>query len=242
MVCNFAVARSTFSKNNERPLGVKMKKFVLMLLVFSLVLCLPGCVGKKATIKEVCEIASNAEPTKIVTVVTISTNAGDKLTGFYETVTDGSSVIFNYRYQRLNTPEESVQTGNYNRVLTEEGTINYKDGVYFSGDLETWRPGTGTAFDLKLNFDYKLFKKADVLKDENGNKYGIEKKMTAEELTEFVGTNLNATGEATVTITTNGDNLYSVTITCTTSSGTLTITTSYTQNKQDLFPETETEE
>ena len=236
-----AIGCSTFSKNNERPLGVKMKKFVLMLLVFSLVLCLPGCVGKNATIKEVCEIANSAAPTKIVTTVSLVTNSGDKLSGFYETVTDGTNMIFNYKYQRLNTPQESVETGNYDRVLTEEGTINYKDGVYFSGDLETWRPGTGTAFDLKLNFDRKLFKKADVLKNENGDKYGIEKNMTAEELTEFVGTNLNTTGEATVTIVLRGDNLYSVTITCTTATGTLTITTSYTQNQQNLFPEAETE-
>lgn len=219
-----------------------MKKFVLMLLVFSLVLCLPGCVGKNATIKKTCEIASNAAPTKIVTTVSLITNSGDKLSGFYETITDGTNMIFNYSYQRLNTPEESLETGNYDRVLTEAGTINYKDGVYFSGDLETWRPGTGTAFELKLNFDRKLFKKAEVLKNEEGEKYGIEKKMTAEELTEFVGTNLNATADATVTIVTRGSNLYSVTIVCTTANGTLTITTSYTQNKQNLFPEVETEE
>ena len=150
-----------------------MKKLILMLLVFSLVLCLPGCIGKGATIKNVCEIASNAAPTKIVTTVTLITNSGDKLSGFYETVTDGTNVIFTYSYQRLNTPAESVESGNYDRVLTETGVINYKDGVYFSGDLETWRPGTGTAFDLKLNFDRKLFKKADVLVDENGNKQFI---------------------------------------------------------------------
>lgn len=238
----FATDRSTFLKNNERPLGVKMKKLVLVLLVFSLVLCLPGCFGKNATIKEVCEIANSAAPTKIVTTVNLLTTSGDKLSGFYETVTDGTNMIFNYRYQRLNTPEESIQTGNNDRVITEEGTINYKDGVYFSGDLETWRPGTGTAFELKLNFDRKLFKNADVLKDENGNKYGIETKMTAEELTEFVGTNLNTTGEATVTIVLRGSNLYSVTISCATATGTLTVTTSYTQNPQNLFPEVETEE
>lgn len=231
-----------FRKNNERPLGIKMKKLILMLLVFSLVLCLPGCIGKGATIKNVCEIASNAAPTKIVTTVTLITNSGDKLSGFYETVTDGTNMIFTYSYQRLNTPAESVESGNYDRVLTETGVINYKDGVYFSGDLETWRPGTGTAFDLKLNFDRKLFKKADVLVDENGNKYGIEKQMSAEELTEFVGTDLNTTGAATVTVVTSGTNLYSVTIVCTTATGTLTVTTSYTQNPQNLFPEAEPEE
>ena len=98
-----------------------MKKFVLMLLVFSLVLCLPGCIGKNASIKDICEIASNAAPTKIVTTVSLTTTSGDALSGYYETVTDGTSMIFTYRYQRLNTPAESVETGNYDRILTEEG-------------------------------------------------------------------------------------------------------------------------
>ena len=218
-----------------------MKKFVLMLLVFSLVLCLPGCIGKNASIKDICEIASNAAPTKIVTTVSLTTTSGDALSGYYETVTDGTSMIFTYRYQRLNTPAESVETGNYDRILTEEGVINYRDGVYFSGDNETWRPGTGTAYELKLNFDSKLFKKATLLEDDNGNTYGMEKQMTADELTEFVGTSLNATDGGTVTVVTNGNNLYSVTISCTTSTGNLVITTSYTQNKQNLFPELEAE-
>ena len=81
-----------------------------------------------------------------------------------------------------------------------------------------------------------------MLVDENGNKYGIEKQMSAEELTEFVGTDLNTTGAATVTVVTSGTNLYSVTIVCTTATGTLTVTTSYTQNPQNLFPEAEPEE
>ena len=213
-----------------------MKKFLLLLLALS-ILCLPGCKllkkSSRAGVKEICEIANSAAPTKVITQVTLTTNAGDKLSGHYETVTDGTNAIFKYSYDRVATPADSLESGNFDRIVKEEGTINYKDGAYFSGDQESWRLGTGTAFDLKLNFDEKLFKKATV--SEDGQQ--LEIKMSAEDLKAFIGTDLNAVGEATVTVTTNGHNLTLVTISCSTANGQLTVRTSYTYNRQDLFPE-----
>ena len=214
-----------------------MKKLIIMLLVFSMLLCLPGCAGKKGRVKEICEIAQNAAPTKIITEVSLVTTAGDALAGYYVTVTDGTNAIFEYNYDRFATPAESVASGDYSRIIHEEGVINYKDGLYTSGDAETWRPGTGTAFDLKLNFDNKLFKNAKVSDD----KSQFEVSMTAEELTEFIGTDLNVVGNATVTVVTNGRNLTLVSVSCTTANGTLVIRTSYTYNRQNLFPEEEAE-
>ena len=211
-----------------------MKKLVLMLLVLSL-LCLPGCKGSKGKAKDICEIAQNAAPTKIITEVSLVTNAGDSLSGYYVTVTDGTNAIFEYTYDRLATPAESIETGDYTRKITETGVINYKDGVFTSGDAESWRPGTGTAFELKLNFDKKLFKGATTSEDGQH----LEITMTKEQLTSFIGTDLNATGDAVVTIDTNGTNLTLVTISCSTANGKLTIRTSYTYNRQNLFPEEE---
>jgi hypothetical protein len=213
-----------------------MKKLIIMLLVFSLVLCLPGC-GKKSRVKDICEIAQNAAPTKIITEVSLVTTAGDSLKGYYVTVTDGEDAIFEYNYDRFATPAESVESGDYSRIIHEEGVINYKDGVYFSGDAETWRPGTGTAFDLKLNFDSDLFKKATVSEDKNT----FEITLGAEDLKTFIGTDLNTVGDATVRVETNGRNLTLVTVSCTTASGNLIIRTSYTYNRQNLFPEEEGE-
>ena len=231
-------ALPAFAKNKERPLGVTMKKLIIMLLVFSMLLCLPGCSGKKGRIKEICEIAQNAAPTKIITEVNLVTTAGDSLAGYYVTVTDGKNAIFEYNYDRFATPAESVESGDYSRIIHEEGVINYKDGVFTSGDAETWRPGTGTAFDLKLNFNNDLFKGATVSDDKNQ----FEVTMSAEQLAEFIGTDLNTTGDATVTVATNGRNLTLVTISCNTANGTLLIRTSYTYNRQDnLFAEEETE-
>ena len=110
--------------------------------------------------------------------------------------------------------------------------LRLKDGVYY-GDVEKWKPGTGTAFDLKFNVDEELFK--DVVLNEDATK--LTAKISAENLKAFIGTDLNATGDATVTLETNGYNLTILEVACSTANGQLSIRTSYTYNVQDLFPE-----
>ena len=234
-------------KNNERLLGTQMKKIVLMLLVLSL-LCLPGCKNKskdtdnssnnsntsnvveESPVSKLCETAKKSNPTRVVTDVTYLTNAGDSLSGYYRTTTDGTNVIFEYYYEKIATPAESLASGNYDRIVPVEGVIYYKDGSYSSGDGENWRPGTGTAFDLKLNFDKNLFKNAVV--SEDGQNLTV--KLNATELAAFIGTNLNVVGEATVEISVIGQNLTGVKVSCTTANGNITINNSYTYSKQDL--------
>lgn len=224
-----------------------MKKIVLMLLVISL-LCLSSCkffkkdkgtdpdtsnnttAVEETDVSKLCEIAEKSTPTRIVTDVAYLTNAGDALSGYYRTTTDGTNVTFEYYYEKINTPAESLATGDSRRIVPVEGVIYYKDGTYSSGDGESWRPGTGTAFDLKLNFDKDLFKNATV--GEDGNSLSV--KFNAAELAAFIGTDLNAVGEATVNITVIGQNLTSVSVSCSTDNGQLTITNSYTYSKQDL--------
>ncbi len=215
-----------------------MKKLIIMLLVFAMLLCIPGCKGKRSGVADICEIAQNAAPTKIITEVNMVTKLGHSLAGYYVTATDGTNATFEYKYQRLATPAESIESGDSSLIITEEGVINYKDGVFVSGDAETWRPGTGTAFDLALNFDKSLFKNATVTEDKN--EFTVT--LSAEQLTEFIGTDLNAVGDATVTVSTNGRNLTLVTVSCSTANGDLVIRTSYTYNRQNLFPEVEEEE
>lgn len=225
-----------------------MKKIILMLLVLSL-LCLSGCkffkkdqeadtddtnnddvVVEESDVSKLCEIAKNANPTRIVTDVTYLTNSGDSLSGYYKTTTDGTNVVFEYYYEKINTPAESLATGDSRRIVPVEGVIYYKDGVYSSGDGENWRPGTGTAFDIKLNFDKELFKNATLSPDGKT----ISVKFNAAELTAFIGTDLNANGDVTVEVTFVGQNLTGVNVSCTTNNGKLTISNSYTYSKQDL--------
>ena len=160
------------------------------------------------------------------------------VSGNYSTVTDGTDAIFDYTYQKMNTPAESLATGNFDPIVTYSGTIYYKDGAYSSSNGDEWVPGTGTAYNLKLNFDNNLFKSAK--NSEDGLSFEIQ--MNAEALKAFLGTDLNVSGLATVTVSHNGTNLTFVTITCSTENGTLTIRNSYTYNRQDnLFPEVEEE-
>ena len=228
-------------KNNERLLGIKMKKFVILLLVFA-ILSLTGCglFGQKDGATDVgasliCEIANNSKPTKITTEVNYVTNTGDTLLGHYVTTTDGVDAIFEYDYQRFATPAESLESGNYDRIISSKGVINYKDGSYYSGDEELWKPGTGTAFDLKFNMDASLLK--DVVLSEDAS--SLDAKASAENLKALIGTDLNASGDATVSITTNGINLTGITVSCSTANGNIVIRSSFTYNPQDLFPETE---
>ena len=220
-----------------------MKKFVILLLVFSL-LGLTSCgllgkvgIGMPKGTTDICEIANNSKPTKVTTEVSYITNASDTLQGYYVTTTDGVDVIFEYYYEKLATPAESLESGNYDRIISSEGVINYRDGSYYSGDEELWKPGTGTAFDLKFNVKESLLK--EIVLNEDGS--SLEAKVTPENLKDMIGTDLNASGDATVSITTNGANLTGITVSCSTSTGNIVIRTSFTYNPQDLFPETDEE-
>ena len=57
----------------------------------------------------------------------------------------------------------------------------------------------------------------------------------------LIGTNLNAVGDATVSISTNSVNLTTFVVNCTTANGTMTVRSSFTYNPQELFPEVEDE-
>lgn len=228
------------AKNNERFLGTEMKKFIILLLVFSL-LSLTSCGlfeklgfgGVDAT--DICEIANNSNPTKITTEVSLTTNQGDALSSYYVTATDGTNTVFEYDTEKLATPEDSLASGNFDRIVKEKGKIIYKDGAFYDENGEVLPTGSATAYELKFFIDEKLLK--DVTVSEDG--YTLEAKVDAEDVKSLIGTDLEAKGQVTLTVVTNGVNLTNVTFSCTTASGNMTVRTSYTYNPQDLFPETE---
>ncbi|MBQ7343449.1 MAG: hypothetical protein IJW53_01650 [Clostridia bacterium] len=221
-----------------------MKKFVILLLVIG-VLSLTGCgmlqkigIGAPDDAEVICDIVNGSKPTKITTDVSYVTNKGDTLQGHYVTTTDGTDTIFEYYYEKLATPAESLASGSNERIIVSEGTIYYKDGAYYYGDEESWKPGTGTAFELKLKVDPELIKDAVINEDVST----LEGKVSAEDLESFIGTDLGAVGDATVVLETNKVNLTMITVTCETANGTITVRTSYTYNPQDLFPEDDSAE
>jgi hypothetical protein len=212
-----------------------MKKFVILLLVIALI-SITGCDKLQRSpegAEVICEIANKSKPTKITTDVNYATNKGDVLTGYYVTTTDGVDTIFEYYYEKLATPEESLASGSSERIIASEGVIYYKDGAYYYGDEQAWKPGTGTAFELKFNVDSELIKDATLSEDLTS----LSGKVSKENLKSLIGTDLGASGDADVIIETNGVNLTMLTVSCTTANGTITVRTSYTYNPQNLFPE-----
>ncbi len=213
-----------------------MKKTLALLLVAVLLsaVCLTGCdiiylfTGESVLY----EVVNSSKPTRVTTDVAYSTNAGDKLSGFYVTSINGNDTVFTYEYQKLSTPEESLENGTDERIVTLSGTISYKDGVY-SGDTEDWKPGVGTAFDLRFNIDKDLLDNVDI----NGDDTVLVATVSPENAVKVIGTDLGAVGDISITVETNAVKLTMVTLSCSTVNGTMTIRTSYTYNEQDLFPD-----
>lgn len=214
-----------------------MKAFIILLLVFAI---LSGIgVGSYYAVygpKDVYDIAESSKPTKITTEVSYSTMEGDSLSGFYVTKVDGNDTVFEYTYDRLYTPAESIADGTNERIKTVEGVIYYRDGVYY-GDEEEWKPGTGTAMDLQFNLKKRLLKDIELNEDETV----LTAKITPENAVEVLGTDLKAIDDIDIVVETNGVNLTMVTVSCDTQLGSVTIRTSYTYNAQDLFPEADVE-
>lgn len=182
------------------------------------------------------EIANNSKPTKVTTEVSYVTTAGDALSGYYVTTVEGNDTIFEYTYDRLYTPAESIEEGTDERIKTLSGVIYYHDGVY-SGDQEDWQPGSGTAMEIKFNLN------KDDLKNPVLNSDGtvLTAKVSPENAKKIIGTDIKAVGDIDLVVETNGVNLTMITISCNTANGAMTIRTSYTYNIQDLFPEADAE-
>ena len=211
-----------------------MKAFIILLLVFSLLSGIGfGMYYSANGPKDVYDIAESSKPTKVTTEVSYSTMQGDNLFGFYVTTVDGNDTKFEYEYQRLATIDEMAD----GRIKTVSGTIYYHDGIYY-GDDEEWKPGTGTALDLKLDINKKYLKDIEI--NEDGTV--LFALVTPENAPSVIGTDLKAIDDIELTVETNGVNLTMVTIYCLTQYGEMTIRTSYTYNEQNLFPETDSAE
>lgn len=212
-----------------------MKALIILLLVFSILSGIGfGIYYSQNAPLDIYEIVEESKPTKITTEVNYSTIDGDNLTGFYVTKVNGNDTVFEYTYDRLYTPAESVAEGTTERIKTVSGVINYHDGVFTSGDNENWKPGTGTALDLKFDFNKRLLKDAEI--SEDGTK--LTAKISPENAVKVLGTSLNAVDDIDIEVETNGVNLTMVTISANTQLGSMTIRTSYTYKAQDdLFPE-----
>ena len=215
-----------------------MKAFIILLLVFSILSGLGfGALHETYAPDTVYDIAANSKPTKVTTEVTYNTMEGDRLTGFYVTKVNGNDTVFEYEYQKLATPADSLASGENKRIVDYKGVITYHDGVYTTGNQEDWKPGVGTAFDLTFNVKAKFLTDVEFNEDETI----LTAKVTPENSVNVFGMDLNAVDDIGLIVETNGVNLTMVTVTYMTQYGEIAIRTSYTYNVQNLFPEADAE-
>ena len=219
-----------------------MKKILCLMLVLSFAFALASCNNggdddktpeTDTAAKTLEEIVADSTPTKVKTYVDFvypdkSPLAEYAIGGEYVLEVEGSDAIFTYSYTRLAELGEGDDM-----IVSEEGTVYYKDGK-FSADGETFGAGVATPTDGKFNLVRSAFK--SYTKSEDGKT--LSAIATADNMRSVLGVDLEAEGDVTVIVTTNGVYLTKVTMTYMKADGAkVVIETSYTYNPLDLvFP------
>ncbi len=221
-----------------------MKKIISLLLSLTLilgcVLALGSCGGDEPPAVEnasIYDVAKASAPTKTVTLINYVKANGEALSDVYTMSVDGNNSIFEYQRTRMLTPEEALELGASDRYYTEPiQYIYYKDGLY-STDGADWAavaPSTAT-----IKFDLKEEYLAEVVINETNTE--LKAKISAENIKNVFGVEVDAEGDFDITIESNGVNLSMVRVSGRTASGaSLSINTSYTYSPQTLkFPSPE---
>lgn len=211
-----------------------MKKILCLLLalvaVFSIVACgeeEPPVVPPAASAEEqFIDTVDSSEPTKITTLYSYITEEDDALNARYVTEIKEDGYTFSYKKDRFAKIEEASK----DPIITEEGVVYYKDGQY-STDGETWFAEAPDVDAMVMKFDISL--------DNIGENYSFNESYTELTVTtdntgakNILGIELDAIGEVTVKVTTNGKYLTLISVAYTTESGaSVTLDTSYTYNK-----------
>lgn len=210
-----------------------MKKLLCLILTLALfagsAFALASCKEKE---KDIYDLASELNATKTVTFVEYKTASGDELNGEYVMEVSGSNSKFTYSYDRYRTADELIADNTNERIKTITGAVYCKDGKY-SGDGVVWG-SSPVATDLKFNITAENLVNATV--SEDGHELVAE--ITPEKAEATLGVALDAEGNISLTVTSNGTYLTGVTISCTTKSGaSMTIRTSYSYNALTIdFP------
>ncbi len=219
-----------------------MKKVIIVLLVLALVglavfIGLVGCkkddTGSTQPVetKDVFDIVANTKPaTKIVTLTTYKSDK-DTLNGkFTLTIAEGASKL-EYNYDRYNTIEEALENGG-DRILSVNGSVIYKDGLYSADGGKTWGAVAPAVeyTNLELNFDKTKF--SDLVVGEK--EITFIAKVNKENFISVFGVDFDTT-EVTLTVATDGQNLRSVKIDyITTDMDIVVINTTYTYDTHSL--------
>lgn len=191
-----------------------MKKIISVLLAIACVFALASCGSSNIE-----TIVENSEPSSIKTITTLVT-AEEVFRGTYFTEKTDSGFKFDYEYECY----ADVSDASKNHIKTEKGTVYYSNGQY-SEDGKSWSA-------VKPEVDYQSYT-LNLSKD-NFKEYTLNETETslvasfAPENSELVlGKAISATGDITITVSSNGVYLTAVSILYTSELGEVKIDTSY---------------
>ena len=210
-----------------------MKKILCMILALACVFAFASCNNgggddSGVTAKTLEDVVKDSAPTRVKSFITYSYGDDFTLDAEYSLSTSGNDAIFSYSYEVL--PELGAGISN---IETKSGVIYYKDGK-FSIDGDTWGGGAVAPTESKLDLVRSAFKIYN--KSEDGRT--LTATTTGANMESVIGNAIEADGDVTIVVVTNGVYLTGVTITYKSTAGAdVVIETSYTYNPLTLeFP------
>lgn len=210
-----------------------LSTFLCVALILTTVLSLASCAliqrifGKKQG-DDIYSIANNSTATAITTKIGYKSAAGEDFGGWYVAKRDGNNMIVEYEYDRYQTIEESVESGNSDRKIKEVGTVYYLNGKYYDSGDATKTPWVGSPLDVNFKFNLDKSKLSNIVTPEDNVLYAT---MTSEACSEMFGITINCEGTISLYIATNGVQLTEMQMVYTTASGaSVTVFTTYSYN------------
>ena len=198
-----------------------MKKFLLLLLSLTLVFgCLTSCGGnganadsgngntapEKGTVEYVASVVDASAPTKIVTHVNYAYGE-DTLRGVYTTEIDraNNKSQFSFEYDRIAIPGVD-DSDDY--LKTETGLVQFKDDMVLRSEGSDWETLGKGYLTLSLSIVKSMLATAEVSEDG----FDLVATVSAQNTERVFGSAIDANGDVTLEIDTNGSYLYSVKI------------------------------
>ena len=199
-----------------------MKKILLLLLSLTLVFgCLTSCgnnngantdagnganAPEKGTVDYIAYVVSNSLPTRIVTHTNFVDDS-DTLSGVYTTEVDreNKKTQFSFEYDRIAIPGVD---NSEDYVKTEAGLVQFKDGMVLRSEGSDWETLGDGYLTLSLSIVQSMLATAEVSEDG----CDLVATVSAQNTERVFGSAIDAKGDVTLEIDTNGTYLYSVKI------------------------------
>ena len=215
-----------------------MKKFLLLLLSLTLVFgCLTSCgnnnngggntgdanKAEKGTVEYVAAVVSASTPTRIITHVNY-VHDGDTFAGIYTTEIDRANkkTQFSFEYDRMAIPGEDVSD---DYIKTESGLVQFKDGEVLRSEGSDWETLGEGYLTLSLSVVKSMFTTSELSEDG----FDLVATVSAQNTERVFGSAIDAEGDVTLEIDTNGTYLYNVKVSyvAKTTGANVTVETSY---------------